>query len=154
MAFHNFDNALTRIYDCNSRNDPLVYVATHFDLLRSQVDIFVVENKINPKKHSELFQIIKNHENECIQNCCSNFNFLQDKFNRVIERRIKLYHEQGNSKKFDEKNIENRIEWIETRKDIFKKNAFFLEYFGKKKVGYFVMTEYFCLDDLQIEIIK
>ena len=137
-----------------SNIDPYIYISTHFDSLRNQIDIYASEHEITGKEHYELIQIAKEHEDECIQNLDNNFDTFQDKLNLIIEKRKELCKEEKETRMFLEKNINIRNEWIEARKEIFKKNLFFIDSFGCKKNGCLIQIEPFCIDDLQIDIIK
>ena len=142
------------IYDDSSLIDAYLYLSTYFDILQNQVDLFAVKNEIQADQHIYMIKIIKDHEYECIQNCSKNFNIFQEKIKYIIEKRIELYKESSGTRDYVEKNLQLRKEWIEARRDIFKRNLFFIENFGDKTIGSLVMTEEFCLDDLQIDIIK
>ena len=178
MDFLSFDNVLSSFYQTGSQIDPYIYLLTHFDLLRNEVDIFALENET--ENHSELIQIIKDYEVECFQNYRNNFQIFDQKFYLIIDKRIELYKEPKGTQEYVEKNLQIRKEWIQARKMIFKKNLFFLNnsndssenfhdkdrysypeiesYKSKsvqnKKFGFVVLIEPFCLDDLQIDIIK
>ena len=129
-------------------------MSVHFDFLRNQVDLYATKNQISADQHLYLIKIIKQHEDESIQSCNNCFSLFQEKIKHIIEKRIDLYKQPVGTRDYVEKNLQLRKEWIETRKMIFKRNLFFLENFGDKLIGSLVMTEDFCLDDLQIHIIK
>ena len=179
MEFLDFDNVLAKIYDGNSKIDPYIYLAAHFDLLKNEVILFPLKNRIPGARHSELIQIVKDHEDECNQNCRDNFSMFEEKLQSIVEKRIKYFKFYEKSKEFveknlikarknifskrnlfkdtkedDEANLQIRNEWIEAKGKIFKKNLFFVDYFKDENIGSFIMIEPYCLGDLQIKIIK
>ena len=154
MSFLNFDNALSSIYEGDSNIDPFIYLATYFDLLRNQVDLYVIENKIPVAQYLDLIQIIKDHETECIQNCHNHFDFIKKKIKEMIDKRIELNKETCGTLKFVERNLSIRNEWVEVLRVMFHKNLFFLESFEQKKLGCLVFVKSLLLDDQQIDTIK
>ena len=158
MSNLEFDTALSEIYDGTNfltEIDPIVYLVRHFDLLRNQVDIFALKSKlIDNDRYLNLVDIIKNHENQCVDNCHHNMEVYRGKLKNIIEKVIKLNHETPITKDFVEKRLEIRKEWIETRQEIFNKNLIFIESFNKKEIGSLIVVEPLCLDDQQIVIIK
>ena len=176
MDFLNFDNVLTSLCGDNSSQsypksakrifsarpmmvnksniDPNIYISTHFDLLRNEIDIYASEHEITGTEHSELIQITKDHEDECIQNLNNNYEIFEEKLDMIIEKRKELCKEEKETRIFLQKNINIRNEWIEARKEIFKKNLFFIDSFGGNKKCCLIQIEPFCIDDLQINIIR
>ena len=93
MEFLDFDDVLSIIYDDDSCIDPLNYLASHFDILRNQVDLYALKNNIPAEQHLDLIQIVKDHEDECIQNVRNDFSVFQKELNFFIERKIELSKE-------------------------------------------------------------
>ena len=155
MSFKDFDNVLLTVYDLDSDIDAFFYFSTYFDLLRNQVDVFAIKNDITVENHLEFIKIIKDYEDESIENCRKIFENLKDNLNVIIKKRIELFNNPNGTEEYVKKNIQIRKEWIEARKKVFKKLIFFMEYnVNDESNGCLVHIESCPLDDLQISILK
>ena len=154
MQSLNFDYALPEIFNEYLKIYPFDYLSIHFKLIENQLQSIKSLNEIPDEKHSNQLQIIKNHKEKCFTDCRNNLYTFQQRLNQINVKKIELSKNKLGNQNFAEQCLNIRNELIQLRKEIFKKNIFFLESFGSNKNGYLVIIEPLLLDDQQIEIIK
>ena len=154
-----FDQVLLNLYKeekCNEIN-PVLYVVKHFELLKTQVDLYYTSKNLEDypvqESYLKIINQIEEYQAECIQNCYNNLDTIQERFKEIIKETTEIdnYMQQN---EYLVKTQRIRHESKELRGEIFKRNFIFIDKLGNKDVGSLIIIEPFCLDDSQIYIIK
>ena len=150
------DKTLSFIYNETNASeiDPIVYVFKFCELLKNEIDIFEMSKRNqNPDRYLQLINQIEEFEAKCVENCRKNFETFRQKLEEILKEILALSQYQL-TKEAAEKKFEIIKETVKLRRDIFKKNVFFVDRIDDKEIGSLIFIEPFCIDDFQIECIK